>query len=95
MSNGGFGGIHEQLLATARKTGTDHVFSRRRRQLLNDCEKRGLSPISHRRRAPRLEARRRVLYAGAFQYVAGGGDHGWADFGDEVASVLRFAGCAT
>lgn len=32
-----------------------------------------------------------AFYAGAFQYVAGGGDHGWADFGDEVASVLRFA----
>ena len=34
------------------------------------------------------------FYAGAFQYVAGGGDHGWTDFGDEVASVLRFAGCS-
>jgi predicted esterase YcpF (UPF0227 family) len=34
-----------------------------------------------------------AFYAGAFQYVAGGGDHGWADFGGEVASVLRFAGC--
>ena len=34
-----------------------------------------------------------TFYAGAFQYVAGGGDHGWTDFGDEVASVLRFAGC--
>ena len=33
------------------------------------------------------------FYAGAFQYVGGGGDHGWADFGDELASVLRFAGC--
>ena len=33
------------------------------------------------------------FYAGAFQYVAGGGDHGWTDFDDEVASVLRFAGC--
>jgi uncharacterized protein len=32
-------------------------------------------------------------YAGAFQFVAGGGDHGWIDFGAEVASVLRFAGC--
>ena len=30
-------------------------------------------------------------YAGASQYVAGGGDHGWTDFGDELASVLRFA----
>ena len=35
-----------------------------------------------------------AFYAGAFQYVAGGGDHGWEDFGDEVASVLRFCGCA-
>jgi predicted esterase YcpF (UPF0227 family) len=34
-----------------------------------------------------------AFYAGAFQYVAGGGDHGWTDFGGEVASVLRFAGC--
>ena len=31
-----------------------------------------------------------AFYAGAFQYVAGGGDHGWEDFGDEVATVLRF-----
>jgi uncharacterized protein len=31
-----------------------------------------------------------AFYAGAFQYVAGGGDHGWEDFGDEVAAVLRF-----
>jgi len=34
-----------------------------------------------------------TYYAGAFQHVAGGGDHGWTDFGAEVASVLRFAGC--
>ena len=34
-----------------------------------------------------------AFYAGANQYVAGGGDHGWTDFADEVASVLRFAGC--
>ena len=34
------------------------------------------------------------FYAGAFQYVVGGGDHCWADFGDEVASVMRFAGCS-
>jgi len=34
------------------------------------------------------------FYAGAFQYVAGGGDHGWSDFGDEVSSVLRFARCS-
>ena len=33
------------------------------------------------------------FYAGAFQYVAGGGDHGWEDFAGEAASVLRFAGC--
>jgi len=32
-------------------------------------------------------------YAGACQYVLGGGDHGWADFSDEIAQVLRFAGC--
>jgi uncharacterized protein len=34
-----------------------------------------------------------AFYAGAFQYVAGGGDHGWTDFEAEAASVLRFAGC--
>jgi len=34
-----------------------------------------------------------AFYAGAYQYVAGGGDHGWTDFGGEVAAVLRFAGC--
>jgi predicted esterase YcpF (UPF0227 family) len=34
-----------------------------------------------------------AFYAGACQYVAGGGDHGWTDFGAEVSSVLRFAGC--
>lgn len=33
-----------------------------------------------------------VFYAGASQYVAGGGDHGWTDFADEVPAVLRFAG---
>ena len=36
-----------------------------------------------------------AFYAGAFQYVAGGGDHGWEDFGAEAASVLRFAACKT
>jgi predicted esterase YcpF (UPF0227 family) len=42
-----------------------------------------------------LDWREAVAYfAGAHQYVAGGGDHGWADFADEVPSVLRFAGCA-
>ena len=30
-------------------------------------------------------------YGGAWQYVLGGGDHGWADFGAEIPSVLRFA----
>ena len=34
-----------------------------------------------------------AFYAGACQYVAGGGDHGWVDFEGETASVLRFAGC--
>jgi hypothetical protein len=34
-----------------------------------------------------------AFYAGAFQYVAGGGDHGWTEFGAEAAPVLRFAGC--
>jgi predicted esterase YcpF (UPF0227 family) len=31
-----------------------------------------------------------AFYAGAFQYVAGGGDHGWEDFAAEIASVLGF-----
>jgi len=35
-----------------------------------------------------------ALYAGARQYVKGGGDHGWTDFDSEVPAVLRFAGCA-
>lgn len=34
-------------------------------------------------------------YAGAWQYVLGGGDHGWTDFGDEAAAVLRFARCVS
>ncbi len=33
------------------------------------------------------------FYRGAWQYVAGGGDHGWTDFAAEVPAVLRFAGC--
>lgn len=33
-----------------------------------------------------------AFFAGAYQYVAGGGTHGWEDFGDETASVLRFCG---
>jgi predicted esterase YcpF (UPF0227 family) len=35
-----------------------------------------------------------ACYAGARQYVLGGGDHSWADFDAEVPSVLRFAGVA-
>jgi len=34
-----------------------------------------------------------AFYVGAFQCVAGGGDHAWTDFDGEVAAVLRFAGC--
>lgn len=33
-----------------------------------------------------------AFYGGAHQYVLGGGDHGWADFGPEIPAVLRFAG---
>jgi predicted esterase YcpF (UPF0227 family) len=33
-----------------------------------------------------------AFYGGAWQYVAGGGDHGWADFAGEVPAILRFAG---
>ena len=32
-----------------------------------------------------------AFYGGAWQYVAGGGDHGWTDFAGEVPAVLRFA----
>jgi len=32
------------------------------------------------------------FYARSFQYVKGGGDHGWTDFDEEVAAILRFAG---
>jgi uncharacterized protein len=31
-------------------------------------------------------------YAGAWQSVIGGGDHGWEDIDDEIPSMLRFAG---
>lgn len=31
-------------------------------------------------------------YAGAWQYLAGGGDHGWEAIDAEIPSVLRFAG---
>ena len=31
-------------------------------------------------------------YAGAWQFVAGGGDHGWEDIDPEIPSMLRFAG---
>jgi uncharacterized protein len=33
-------------------------------------------------------------YAGAWQFVAGGGDHGWEGLDDEIPSILRFAGVA-
>jgi predicted esterase YcpF (UPF0227 family) len=33
-----------------------------------------------------------AFYAGAWQYVAGGGDHGWANFTGELPALLRFAG---
>jgi len=35
-----------------------------------------------------------AYYAGASQFVLGGGDHGWTDFDGEIPAVLRFAGCA-
>ncbi len=31
-------------------------------------------------------------YAGAWQSILGGGDHGWEDIDDEIPSMLRFAG---
>jgi predicted esterase YcpF (UPF0227 family) len=34
-----------------------------------------------------------VHYAGARQFVAAGGTHGWEDIDDELISMLRFAGC--
>jgi hypothetical protein len=33
-------------------------------------------------------------YAGAWQFVLGGGNHGWEDIDDEIPSILRFAGAA-
>ena len=33
-----------------------------------------------------------AFYAGAGSTCAGGGDHGWIDFGAEIPAVLRFAG---
>ncbi len=36
-----------------------------------------------------------AYYGGAFQYVGGGGDHGWADFAPMIPTVLQFAGCAS
>jgi hypothetical protein len=35
------------------------------------------------------------FYAGAFQFVQGGGDHGFEDFAAQIPAVLRFAGVAT
>ena len=35
-----------------------------------------------------------AFYAGAWQFVLGGGDHGWTEFDAEIPAVLRFAGCA-
>jgi len=33
-----------------------------------------------------------AYYAGAWQHLVGGGDHGWEDFEGEVPTVLQFAG---
>jgi predicted esterase YcpF (UPF0227 family) len=33
-------------------------------------------------------------YAGAFQYVRGGGDHSFTDFAAQIPAILRFAGLA-
>jgi uncharacterized protein len=33
-----------------------------------------------------------AYYGGAWQFVAGGGDHGWEDIDAELPSILRFAG---
>lgn len=35
-----------------------------------------------------------MRYAGAWQYIAGGGDHGWEDIDAEIPSILRFARAA-
>ena len=35
-----------------------------------------------------------ALYAGAWQYVLGGGNHGWEDIDGEIPAMLRFAGVA-
>jgi len=42
-----------------------------------------------------LDWREAVMrYAGAWQFIAGGGDHGWEDIDDEIPSILRFAGAS-
>jgi len=33
-------------------------------------------------------------YAGAWQYVGGGGDHGWADFAPMIPTIMQFSGVA-
>jgi len=33
-------------------------------------------------------------YAGAWQYVGGGGDHGWTDFAPMIPTIMQFAGVA-
>jgi predicted esterase YcpF (UPF0227 family) len=33
-----------------------------------------------------------AFYAGAFQYVQGGGDHSFQDFARQIPALLRFAG---
>lgn len=41
-----------------------------------------------------LDWREAVRYcAGAWQYVGGGGDHGWSDFAPMIPTVLQFSGC--
>ena len=39
-----------------------------------------------------LDWREAVMrYAGGWQFIMGGGDHGWEDIDDEIPSILRFA----
>lgn len=41
-----------------------------------------------------LDWRESVRYcAGAWQYVGGGGDHGWSDFEPMIPTILQFSGC--
>ena len=49
------------------------------------ARKAGLSPVE-------AGSMSFLVYAGASQFVQGGGDHGFRDFDAQIPAVLRFAG---